>query len=156
MWVTYGSHPDCSMGQWVEWVNRCDPLSTLTCKEGLQHVPQLASYISKNQSTVQGAVCQDHWKAIQSVVTNNMIRPSVLLVTFSLQLYHGYRKYGCSLLIQNVAEMTGQHMVERYKCKKWYSHYSYHFVCEKVALNSMNSIANTELMVLQLASYPMQ
>ena len=24
-----GSHPDCSMGQWVRWVNRYDPLSTL-------------------------------------------------------------------------------------------------------------------------------
>ena len=29
-WVICGSHPDCSMGQWVKWVNRCDPLSTLT------------------------------------------------------------------------------------------------------------------------------
>ena len=29
MWVIYGSHPDCSVGQWVKWVNRCDPLSTL-------------------------------------------------------------------------------------------------------------------------------
>ena len=33
-WVTsgsyiYGSHPDCSVGQWVKWVNRCNPLSTL-------------------------------------------------------------------------------------------------------------------------------
>ena len=28
-WVICGSHPDCSMGQWVKWVNRCDPLSTL-------------------------------------------------------------------------------------------------------------------------------
>ena len=24
-----GSHPDCSASQWVKWVNRCDPLSTL-------------------------------------------------------------------------------------------------------------------------------
>ena len=29
MWVTSGSHPDCSVGQWVKWVSRCDPLSTL-------------------------------------------------------------------------------------------------------------------------------
>ena len=28
-WVICGSHPDCSVGQWVKWVNRCDPLSTL-------------------------------------------------------------------------------------------------------------------------------
>ena len=21
MWVTSGSHPDCSVGQWVKWVN---------------------------------------------------------------------------------------------------------------------------------------
>ena len=28
-WVTSGSHPDYSMGHWVKWVNRCDPLSTL-------------------------------------------------------------------------------------------------------------------------------
>ena len=28
-WVTSGSHPDYSMGQWVKWVNGCDPLSTL-------------------------------------------------------------------------------------------------------------------------------
>ena len=27
-WVICGSHLDCSVGQWVEWVNRCDPLST--------------------------------------------------------------------------------------------------------------------------------
>ena len=33
MWVTSGSyvdhHPDYFVGQWVKWVNRCDPLSTL-------------------------------------------------------------------------------------------------------------------------------
>ena len=29
-WVICGSHPDCSVGQWVKRVNRCDPLSTLT------------------------------------------------------------------------------------------------------------------------------
>ena len=28
--LAHGSHPDCSVGQWVKWVNRCDPLSTLT------------------------------------------------------------------------------------------------------------------------------
>ena len=28
MWVTSGSHPDCSVGQWV---NRWDPHSTLSC-----------------------------------------------------------------------------------------------------------------------------
>ena len=28
-----GSHPDCFVGQWVKWINRCNPLSTLviTC-----------------------------------------------------------------------------------------------------------------------------
>ena len=31
-WVTSGSHPDYSMGHWVKWVNRCDPLSTLIRK----------------------------------------------------------------------------------------------------------------------------
>ena len=31
-WVMCGSHLDCSMGQWVKWVNRCDPLSTLFLK----------------------------------------------------------------------------------------------------------------------------
>ena len=25
MWVTSGSHPNCSVGQWIKWVNRCDP-----------------------------------------------------------------------------------------------------------------------------------
>ena len=29
MWVTSGSHPDCSVGQWVKYVSRCDPLSIL-------------------------------------------------------------------------------------------------------------------------------
>ena len=28
-WVICGSHPDCFVGQWVKWVNKCDPLSTL-------------------------------------------------------------------------------------------------------------------------------
>ena len=28
-WVICGSHPDCTVGQWVKWVNRYDPLSTL-------------------------------------------------------------------------------------------------------------------------------
>ena len=28
-WVICGSHPDCSVGQWVKWVNRYDLLSTL-------------------------------------------------------------------------------------------------------------------------------
>ena len=28
-WVICGSHLDCSVGQWVKWVNRCNPLSTL-------------------------------------------------------------------------------------------------------------------------------
>ena len=28
-WVICGSHLDCSVDQWVKWVNRCDPLSTL-------------------------------------------------------------------------------------------------------------------------------
>ena len=28
-WVICGSHPDCSVGQWVKWINRCDLLSTL-------------------------------------------------------------------------------------------------------------------------------
>ena len=28
-WVTCGSHPDCSVGQWVKLVNSCDPLLTL-------------------------------------------------------------------------------------------------------------------------------
>ena len=38
-WVICGSYPDCSVGQWVKWVNRCDPLSTLlqtyahTCRQ---------------------------------------------------------------------------------------------------------------------------
>ena len=27
-WIR-GSHPDCSVGHWVKWVNRCEPLSTL-------------------------------------------------------------------------------------------------------------------------------
>ena len=31
VWVICGSHPDCSVGQWVKWINRCDPLSTLVC-----------------------------------------------------------------------------------------------------------------------------
>ena len=38
-WVICGSHPDCSVGQWVKWVNRCDPLSTLMCMH-----KQLAMY----------------------------------------------------------------------------------------------------------------
>ena len=27
MWVTsgHGSHPDCSMGEWAKWGNKCDP-----------------------------------------------------------------------------------------------------------------------------------
>ena len=29
MWVASESYPDCYVGQWVKWVNRCDPLSTL-------------------------------------------------------------------------------------------------------------------------------
>ena len=29
IWVICGSHPDCFVGQWVKWVNRCDPFSTL-------------------------------------------------------------------------------------------------------------------------------
>ena len=29
LWVICGSHPDYSVGPWVKWVNRCDPLSTL-------------------------------------------------------------------------------------------------------------------------------
>ena len=28
-WVICGSHPDCSVRQWVKWVNRYDLLSTL-------------------------------------------------------------------------------------------------------------------------------
>ena len=28
-WILCGSHPDCSVSQWVKWVNKCDPLSTL-------------------------------------------------------------------------------------------------------------------------------
>ena len=28
-WVICGSHSDCSVGQWVKWINRCDPLLTL-------------------------------------------------------------------------------------------------------------------------------
>ena len=28
-WVICRSHPDCSVGQRVKWINRCDPLSTL-------------------------------------------------------------------------------------------------------------------------------
>ena len=28
-WVICGSHMDCSVAQWVKWINRCDPLSTL-------------------------------------------------------------------------------------------------------------------------------
>ena len=28
-WVICGSHPGCSVGQWVKWVIRCDPLSIL-------------------------------------------------------------------------------------------------------------------------------
>ena len=28
-WVICGSHPDCSVGQWVKWINWCDTLSTL-------------------------------------------------------------------------------------------------------------------------------
>ena len=39
-WVICGSHPDCSVGQWVKWVNRCDPLSTL-----IHNTSQLGSYI---------------------------------------------------------------------------------------------------------------
>ena len=26
MWITSGSHLDCSVGQWVKYVSRCDPL----------------------------------------------------------------------------------------------------------------------------------
>ena len=39
-WVICRSHPDCSVGQWVKWVNRCDPLSTLS------HIAKAESYIS--------------------------------------------------------------------------------------------------------------
>ena len=28
-WVICWSHLDCSVGQWIEWLKRCDPLSTL-------------------------------------------------------------------------------------------------------------------------------
>ena len=42
MWVTSGSfvghiQPDYSMGQWVKWVNKCDPLSTQELTLGLKH-----------------------------------------------------------------------------------------------------------------------
>ena len=36
-WVICGSHLDCSVGQWVKWVNRCDPLSTLAQKHYKAH-----------------------------------------------------------------------------------------------------------------------
>ena len=54
---------------------------------------------------------------------------------------------GCLLFTLNVAEMTGQHMVDHCKCKKWYLHTIPFCVCKEVAPNSMNSIANAELMV---------
>ena len=39
MWVTCGLHPDCSVGQWIKWINRCDPLSTLVANTGLPKLP---------------------------------------------------------------------------------------------------------------------
>ena len=39
--VICGSHPDCSVGQWVKWVNKCDPLSTLHPVLGLNDCVQL-------------------------------------------------------------------------------------------------------------------
>ena len=32
-WVICGSHLDCSVGEWVKWVNKCDPFSTLSQTE---------------------------------------------------------------------------------------------------------------------------
>ena len=58
MWVTTGhsyicgSHPDCSVGQWVKWVNRCDPLSTLM---------QICS--SKNMHACLDACCLQGFKS---------------------------------------------------------------------------------------------
>ena len=33
------------MGQWVKWVNRCDPLSTLTVTSDLSHWPELLTVL---------------------------------------------------------------------------------------------------------------
>ena len=43
-WVICGSHPDSSVGQWVKWVNRCDPLSTLVIIYVYSYVAVLISY----------------------------------------------------------------------------------------------------------------
>ena len=45
-WVICGSHPDCSVGQWVKWVNKCDPLSTLLQRQTHIAMPlYIANYI---------------------------------------------------------------------------------------------------------------
>ena len=41
-WIICGSHLDCSVDQWVKWVNRCDSLSTL-----------IASYIASYICTIE-------------------------------------------------------------------------------------------------------
>ena len=55
----HGSHPDCSVGQWVKWVNWCNPLSTL--------VPiQQASPCSASQKVEPAqSVCASTMQAFQ-------------------------------------------------------------------------------------------
>ena len=54
-WVMCGSHPDCSVGQWVNWVNRCDPLLTLAMQnltdvQGLIACSITSSYTASDKS----------------------------------------------------------------------------------------------------------
>ena len=44
-WLACGSHPDSSVGQWVKWVNRCDPLSTLVTYIRVIHI---CDWVSEN------------------------------------------------------------------------------------------------------------
>ena len=54
-WVTCGSHLDCSVGQWVKWVNRCDPLlnldmQTLTDVQGLITCSITSAYTASDKA----------------------------------------------------------------------------------------------------------
>ena len=93
-WVTCGSHSDCSIwvsyGQWVKWVNRCDPLSTLM---RITSQLQLASYMHDIHAVMilqQFQVCHYNLQLVHKIVAQILSSHSCEIAQYSCSITYSY------------------------------------------------------------------
>ena len=104
MWVICGSHPDCSVGQWLKWVNRCDPLSTLII---IYAAPVFLDIVMLTWFYVASTICNfvQQLASYMHCSFKYEVLQCFCSVTTKPSLFHSYctPMHKCNLLYSNLA-----------------------------------------------------